>query len=251
MIPLKQITWNKNSIFQNTLILSKKNLSKNSLLLSLSSSMFQKPHPEQILRPPQNKSQTPSTNPADILKKNDILMYSTKPTNYIESVTKNGFHLSNNLLIESKLNKIPQIGTLNATTTTTSTTSASKNDSAIGLMLLHSEAFEIKLNSNTINIIDDWYVDFKINTSSSSSSSNDGDGDSIIKIFELIHPKPEILIVGLGKKSRMLSIENKNFFSNLGIQLEITNSNNGAKIFDLLATERPNVIGAILLPPNI
>ena len=37
-------------------------------------------------------------------------------------------------------------------------------------MLLHSEAFEIKLNSNTINIIDDWYVDFKINTSSSSSS---------------------------------------------------------------------------------
>lgn len=246
MIPLKQITWNKNSIFQNTLILSKKNLSKNSLLLSLSSSMFQKPHPEQILRPPQNKSQTPSTNPADILKKNDILMYSTKPTNYIESVTKNGFHLSNNLLIESKLNKIPQIGTLNATTTT----SASKNDSAIGLMLLHSEAFEIKLNSNTINIIDDWYVDFKINTSSS-SSSNDGDGDSIIKIFELIHPKPEILIVGLGKKSRMLSIENKNFFSNLGIQLEITNSNNGAKIFDLLATERPNVIGAILLPPNI
>lgn len=174
-------------------------------------------------------------------------MYSTKPTNYIESVTKNGFHLSNNLLIESKLNKIPQIGTLNATTTT----SASKNDSAIGLMLLHSEAFEIKLNSNTINIIDDWYVDFKINTSSSSSSSNDGDGDSIIKIFELIHPKPEILIVGLGKKSRMLSIENKNFFSNLGIQLEITNSNNGAKIFDLLATERPNVIGAILLPPNI
>lgn len=205
--------------------------------------MFQKPHPEQILRPPQNKSQTPSTNPADILKKNDILMYSTKPTNYIESVTKNGFHLSNNLLIESKLNKIPQIGTLNATTTT----SASKNDSVIGLMLLHSEAFEIKLNSNTINIIDDWYVDFKINT----SSSNDGDGDSIIKIFELIHPKPEILIVGLGKKSRMLSIENKNFFSNLGIQLEITNSNNGAKIFDLLATERPNVIGAILLPPNI
>ena len=116
MIPLKQITWNKNSIFQNTLILSKKNLSKNSLLLSLSSSMFQKPHPKQILRPPQNKSQTPSTNPADILKKNDILMYSTKPTNYIESVTKNGFHLSNNLLIESKLNKIPQIGTLNATT---------------------------------------------------------------------------------------------------------------------------------------
>lgn len=31
--------------------------------------MFQKPHPEQILRPPQNKSQTPSTNPVDILKK--------------------------------------------------------------------------------------------------------------------------------------------------------------------------------------
>ena len=116
-------------------------------------------------------------------------------------------------------------------------------------MLLHSEAFEIKLNSNTINIIDDWYVDFKINTSSS-SSSNDGDGDSIIKIFELIHPKPEILIVGLGKNQECYQLKIK-IFSNLGIQLEITNSNNGAKIFDLLATERPNVIGAILLPPNI
>ena len=117
MIPLKQITWNKNSIFQNTLILSKKNLSKNSLLLSLSSSMFQNLIQNKFYDHPKNKSQTPSTNPFDILK-NDILMYSTKPTNYIESVTKNGFHLSNNLLIESKLNKIPQIGTLNATTTT-------------------------------------------------------------------------------------------------------------------------------------
>lgn len=228
MIPLKQINFNKNSIFAKTLILSKK-FSNSSL------SMFQKPHPEQILRPPQNKSQTPSTNPADILKKNDILMYSTKPINYIESVTKNGFHLSNNLLIESKLNIIPQINRA-----TNGSTSSIDNDNAIGLMLLHSEAFEIKLNSNTINITNDWYVDFIMD-----------DDNSIIKIFELIHPKPEILIVGLGKKSRMLSINNKNFFSNLGIQLEITNSNNGAKIFDLLATERPNVIGALLLPPNI
>ena len=70
------------------------------------------------------------------------------------------------------------------------------------------------MNSNTINIIDDWYVDFKINTSSSSSSSNDGDGDSIIKIFELIHPKPEILIVGLGKNQECYQLKIK-IFSNL------------------------------------
>ena len=57
---------------------------------------------------------------------------------------------------------------------------------------------------------------------------NDGDGDSIIKIFELIHPKPEILIVGLGKNQECYQLKIK-IFSNLGIQLEITNSNNGLK----------------------
>ena len=49
----------------------------------------------------------------------------------------------------------------------------------------------------------------------------------------------------------MLSIENRKILTNLGIQLEISDSNNAAQIFDLLATERPNVIGALLLPPNM
>ncbi|KAL6452125.1 Ndufaf3 NADH dehydrogenase [ubiquinone] 1 alpha subcomplex assembly factor 3 [Candida maltosa Xu316] len=178
-----------------------------------------RPHPEHILRPPQNKSQAPA-NPADILKKNDILMYSTKPMNYIESVKENGFHLSNNFLI----------------------TSPRKNDNnaIVGLLLLHSETFEVDLKTSkddsTLVIENDWYVKL---------------GDDVLNVFKLVHPKPEILVIGLGKKSRMLSIENRDFFSKLGIQLEISDSNNAAQIFDLLATERPNVIGALLLPPNL
>ncbi|EER35030.1 conserved hypothetical protein [Candida tropicalis MYA-3404] len=174
-----------------------------------------RPSPEQILRPPQNKSQAPA-NPADILKKNDILMYSNKPINYIESVKDNGFYLSNNYLI----------------------TSPDLKGNKIGLLLIHSETFEIELNeeNQSVNIENDWYVTFN---------------NELLKIFELIHPKPEILVIGLGKKSRMLSIENRKILTNLGIQLEISDSNNAAQIFDLLATERPNVIGALLLPPNM
>lgn len=180
-----------------------------------SNSSNNRPSPEQILRPPQNKSQAPA-NPADILKKNDILMYSNKPINYIESVKSNGFYLFNNYLITS-----PDI----------------KSNNEIGLLLLNSETFEIELNKNLINIEKDWYVKFNNN--------------ELLNIFELIHPKPEILVIGLGKKSRMLSIENRQKLTNLGIQLEVSDLNNAAQIFDLLATERPNVIGALLLPPNM
>lgn len=180
-----------------------------------SNSSNNRPSPEQILRPPQNKSQAPA-NPADILKKNDILMYSNKPINYIESVKSNGFYLFNNYLITS-----PDI----------------KSNNEIGLLLLNSETFEIELNKNLITIEKDWYVKFNNN--------------ELLNIFELIHPKPEILVIGLGKKSRMLSIENRQKLTNLGIQLEVSDLNNAAQIFDLLATERPNVIGALLLPPNM
>lgn len=143
-------------------------------------------------------------------------MYSNKPINYIESVKDNGFYLSNNYLI----------------------TSPDLKGNKIGLLLIHSETFEIELNeeNQSVNIENDWYVTFN---------------NELLKIFELIHPKPEILVIGLGKKSRMLSIENRKILTNLGIQLEISDSNNAAQIFDLLATERPNVIGALLLPPNM
>ncbi|RCK67180.1 hypothetical protein Cantr_02667 [Candida viswanathii] len=180
-----------------------------------SASSHGRPSPEQILRPPQNKSQAPA-NPADILKKNDILMYANKPVNYIESVRDDGYYLANNFLVTSP--------------------DATTKDQPVGLLLLHSETFEVAMGKDAVSVDNDWLVTFD---------------KAVLGVFELIHPKPEILVVGLGKKSRMLSLENRQTLTNLGIQLEISDLNNAAQIFDLLATERPNVIGALLLPPNM
>ena len=52
------------------------------------------------LNAPTGKGES-TTNPADMIKRNDILMFSQKPINYIETVKSNGFHLANNLLIAS------------------------------------------------------------------------------------------------------------------------------------------------------
>lgn len=165
------------------------------------------------LEAPSGKAETAS-NPADLFKKNDILMYSDKPMNYIESVKVDGFHLANNLLIKSP----------------------DKDGNIIGTVLLHSETFEVDLN-DAYKIINGFIVEF--------------DETKVLEIFKKVHPKPELVVVGLGKQSRMLSDVNKRFFSSIGIQLEVGDSNNAAQMFDLLATERPNVIGALLLPPNV
>lgn len=167
----------------------------------------------QLLTPPSGKGET-SSNPADLFKKNDILMYSDKPLNYIESVKENGFHLANNLLI----------------------TSPNKQGEIIGALMLQSETFEVNLSNEGYKIINKFIVEFN---------------EDVLQVFKKVHPKPEIVVIGLGEKSRMLSESNKRYFSSLGMQLEVGDSNNAAQIFDLLATERPNVIGALLLPPNV
>lgn len=167
---------------------------------------------------PDFKADTPqlqtASSPADLLKKNDVLMYLQKPINYIESIKQNGFHLSNDILI----------------------TSPNDNGEEIGTLLLEGESFEVNLSHGGYKIINGFQVDFN--------------SKLVLAIFEKVHPKPEILVVGLGKKSRVLLEANRRYFSDLGIQLEVGDSRNAARLFDVLATERPGVIGALLLPPN-
>lgn len=163
---------------------------------------------------PGNKLETVS-NPVDLLKKNDILMYSQKPINYIELVKPNGFHLANNILI----------------------TSPNRDGHEIGTLLLDTESYEVDLSQGGYKIVNGFIVEF--------------DATAVLDVFSKIHPKPEIVVVGLGKKSRMLSAANRKFFADVGIQLEVGDSRHAARIYDLLATERPGVIGALLLPPNV
>ncbi|KAG5356850.1 hypothetical protein CJU90_2202 [Yarrowia sp. C11] len=70
-------------------------------------------------------------------------------------------------------------------------------------------------------------------------------------VFEVVYPRPELLILGLGKKSRVLSTKTRNYLNSLGISVEISDSANGAKNFDLLATERPGLVAAALFPPDL
>ncbi|CUM68009.1 uncharacterized protein PRCAT00005724001 [Priceomyces carsonii] len=163
--------------------------------------------------PPSGKGET-SANPVDLLKKNDILMFSTKPVNYIESVKHNGYHLANRILIRSP----------------------DKDGNIIGALLIDSESFEVNLTAG-FKLINRFIIEFN--------------EEEILLIFRKVHPKPEILVVGLGKQSRMLSESNRRFISKMGIQIEASDSNNAAQIFDLLSTERPGVIAALLLPPNV
>lgn len=163
---------------------------------------------------PGNKLETTS-NPVDLLKKNDILMYSQKPLNYIESVKPNGFHLANNILIS-----LP-----------------SERGDVIGALLVDTESIEVNLSDGGYKLVNGFIIEFA--------------ELSVLSVFSKIHPKPEIVVVGLGKKSRMLLEKNRRFFSDMGIQLEVGDLRHAARIYDLLATERPGVIGALLLPPNV
>ncbi|EGW33111.1 uncharacterized protein SPAPADRAFT_60424 [Spathaspora passalidarum NRRL Y-27907] len=168
-----------------------------------------KPHAKQILGNPGNKQ--PTSNPADMFKRNDVLMYSDKPINYIESVKPDGFHFFNTMLI----------------------TSPDKQGKNVGAILLGTEVYEVNLDNLEI---DNVRVNFP---------------SEVLKIFKKVYPKPEIVVIGLGKQNRILMPETKNVFSELGIQTEVGDSSSAASVFDLLATERPNVIGALLLPPNL
>lgn len=183
---------------------------------------------------PSGKSEAPS-NPADLFKKNDILMFSNKPINYIESVKADGYHLSNGLYIKSP----------------------SLQGDIVGTLLLETETYEINLGKP-------HYVTTP-NTSVPSNSSTSHSvlggytiingfilefSQDVLDIFDKVNPKPEILVIGTGSQSKMLSDKNRKFLLGLGIQLETSISSHAAHVFDLLATERPNVVAGLLLPPN-
>ncbi|CDR45679.1 CYFA0S19e01728g1_1 [Cyberlindnera fabianii] len=72
-----------------------------------------------------------------------------------------------------------------------------------------------------------------------------------LQFLKLINPQPDLIVIGLGKKSRLLSQINLEMFQSLGVRVELSDTKNAARNFDLLATERPSQVGAILLPPNV
>lgn len=76
--------------------------------------------------------------------------------------------------------------------------------------------------------------------------------EHLFQMLGMVYPKPELLVVGLGKQSRMLGPKTREQFQNLGIRIEASTTRNAALSYDLLATERsPQLVAALLMPPNL
>ncbi|CAL3966532.1 hypothetical protein PZA11_003156 [Diplocarpon coronariae] len=68
-------------------------------------------------------------------------------------------------------------------------------------------------------------------------------------VLGLVWPKPDLLILGLGKEMLPLSLRTRQFINSLGIRVDIQDTRNAAAQFNLLATERGiSTIAAALIP---
>ncbi|EGX87853.1 DUF498 domain protein [Cordyceps militaris CM01] len=68
-------------------------------------------------------------------------------------------------------------------------------------------------------------------------------------VFDMLWPRPDLLIIGTGKSNVPLSPELKKHISSLGIRLEVLDTRNAASQFNLLATERGVTdVAAVLIP---
>ncbi|KAH6724092.1 hypothetical protein DL95DRAFT_334728 [Leptodontidium sp. 2 PMI_412] len=74
-------------------------------------------------------------------------------------------------------------------------------------------------------------------------------GDEAWGLLGLVWPKPDLLILGLGKDMRPISPRTRQFINSLGIRVDISDTRNAAAQFNLLATERGiSTIAAALIP---
>lgn len=156
-------------------------------------------------------NQTPRAAKGD-LSDNDIYGEIEPPLNNVDILTKNGFVLASGVEIMSNTKTNPT-----------------------GLALLGSEAFKIDL-TGAVTGLEKGIVEID---------------NHCLGLFDVVYPKPEILIIGLGGKSRILGPRTTEYIRSLGMQIQLSNTEFGASNFDLLAIERPGQIGALLFPPDM
>ncbi|KAH8599936.1 NADH dehydrogenase 1 alpha subcomplex assembly factor 3 [Bisporella sp. PMI_857] len=74
-------------------------------------------------------------------------------------------------------------------------------------------------------------------------------GDDAWGVLDLVWPKPDLLIIGMGKEVRPLSMETRRYLGGLGIRVEVADTRNASAQFNLLATERgTGNVAAALIP---
>ncbi|ODA78445.1 hypothetical protein RJ55_05826 [Drechmeria coniospora] len=68
-------------------------------------------------------------------------------------------------------------------------------------------------------------------------------------LFDLLWPRPDLLIMGVGKTNRPLSPDTRRRITELGMRVEVLDTRNAAAQFNLLATERGVTdVAAALIP---
>ncbi|XP_044717627.1 uncharacterized protein HRG_09135 [Hirsutella rhossiliensis] len=68
-------------------------------------------------------------------------------------------------------------------------------------------------------------------------------------LFDLLWPRPDLLVIGVGKHNLPLSPQTRRRVADLGIRVEVLDTRNAAAQFNLLATERGvSEIAAALIP---
>lgn len=143
----------------------------------------------------------------------DYTMYDVEPPpNNVDTITSDGFVLANGARITSSA------------------------ESPLGLILIGHEAYQVDL-SNSITGLDSGRVEIDV--------------EKVMGVFQVVNPKPELLVLGLGGKSRILGPKTQSFIRQLGMQTQIGTTLHGASYFDLLATERGKSVAGFLLPPNM
>ncbi|ESZ97817.1 DUF498 domain protein [Sclerotinia borealis F-4128] len=74
-------------------------------------------------------------------------------------------------------------------------------------------------------------------------------GDEAWGVLGCVWPRPDLLVLGLGKEMRPISPKTRAFINGLGIRIEIADTRNAAAQFNLLATERGvGTVAAALVP---
>lgn len=150
------------------------------------------------------------------LAKYDIYALADKPENNVEMISNDSIVFSNLKVVKSP---DPNTG-----------------EDPKGALLLSNQIFEINLKGLEFQY-DGVVVEFD---------------EKITDILSLVYPKPELLVAGLGKRTRMLGPKTKERLNKLGIRVETGDTRSSALSYDLLATERsPSLVASIMLPPNL
>ena len=144
----------------------------------------------------------------------DIYSNTTPPATTIDACLDDGFHINN----------------------------GEKVTGGSGVMLLGGEAFKWK----PWKAISESATPY---TLLAKTGALDLSGTKMFGLLALLHPLPDLLILGTGASTRPVTKQTRELLASLGVKVDIMDTNNAAASFNLLSTERGTEgVAAAMLP---